>query len=73
MRLPTTPPISTMPFPPAVSAGSARQEIELFAEIAERIDTQFPGANERVHFWEVAAPDHEFSHWRFDRRHTALP
>lgn len=42
----------------AFSAGlfpieTARAEIELFAEIAEQVDTQFPGANERVRFWEV--------------------
>jgi dGTPase len=42
----------------AFSAGvfpidAAREEIELFAELAEQTDTQFPGANERVRFWEV--------------------
>ena len=42
----------------AFSAGlfpieAAREEIDLFAEIAEQVDTQFPGANERVRFWEV--------------------
>jgi dGTPase len=42
----------------AFSAGlfpmdALRQEIELFADLIEQIDTQFPGANERVRFWEV--------------------
>ncbi len=42
----------------AFSAGlfpfdTAREEIKLFAEVAEQIDTQFPGAGERVRFWEV--------------------
>jgi len=42
----------------AFSAGlfpfdTAREEIKLFAEVADQIDTQFPGANERVRFWEV--------------------
>ena len=32
---------------------AAREEIALFAEIAEQVDTQFPGANERVRFWEI--------------------
>ncbi len=35
------------------SMDALRQEIDLFAEIAEQVDTQFPGANERVRFWEV--------------------
>jgi dGTPase len=35
------------------SIDTLRQEIELFAELAEQVDTQFPGANERVRFWEV--------------------
>ncbi len=30
-----------------------RDELALFAEIGEQVDTQFPGANERVRFWEV--------------------
>ena len=42
----------------AFSAGlfpfdTARDEIKLFAEVADQVDTQFPGANERVRFWEV--------------------
>lgn len=42
----------------AFSAGlfpidAARHEIELFGEIADQVDTQFPGANERVRFWEI--------------------
>jgi dGTPase len=42
----------------AFSAGvfpidAARDEIALFAELAEQVDTQFPGADERVRFWEV--------------------
>ncbi len=35
------------------SFDALRQEIELFAELADQIETQFPGANERVRFWEV--------------------
>ncbi len=31
----------------------ACREIPLFGEIAEHVDTQFPGASERVRFWEV--------------------
>ena len=30
-----------------------REEIEIFGELAEQVDTQFPGADERVRFWEV--------------------
>ena len=30
-----------------------REEIEIFGELAEQADTQFPGADERVRFWEV--------------------
>jgi dGTPase len=30
-----------------------RQQVQLFDELAERVDTQFPGATERVRFWEV--------------------
>jgi len=30
-----------------------RQEVRLFNALAEQIDTQFPGASERVRFWEV--------------------
>ena len=42
----------------AFSAGlfpmdTLRDELALFAELAEQVETQFPGANERVRFWEV--------------------
>ena len=42
----------------AFSAGlfsieAIRQEVMLFDHLAERVDTQFPGATERVRFWEV--------------------
>jgi dGTPase len=42
----------------AFSAGlfpinALRNEIELFAELAEQVEMQFPGAHERVRFWEV--------------------
>jgi dGTPase len=30
-----------------------RQEVRLFDDLAEQVDTQFPGATERVRFWEV--------------------
>jgi dGTPase len=30
-----------------------RQQVQLFDHFAEQIDTQFPGATERVRFWEV--------------------
>jgi dGTPase len=30
-----------------------RQEIDLFAHLSEQVETQFPGANDRIHFWEV--------------------
>jgi dGTPase len=42
----------------AFSAGlfsmeAIRQEVQLFDALAEQVDTQFPGASERVRFWEV--------------------
>jgi dGTPase len=42
----------------AFSAGlfsmeALRQQVQLFDRLAERVDTQFPGATERVRFWEV--------------------
>jgi dGTPase len=42
----------------AFSAGlfpmdTLRDELALFAELGEQVETQFPGANERVRFWEV--------------------
>jgi dGTPase len=30
-----------------------RQQVQLFDNLAERVETQFPGATERVRFWEV--------------------
>jgi dGTPase len=35
------------------SMDALRREIPLFADLAEQVDTQFPGAHERVRFWEV--------------------
>lgn len=32
---------------------AARAEIEFFGQLSEHVDTQFPGANEQIHFWEV--------------------
>ena len=29
------------------------QQVHFFGELAEQIDTQFPGASERIRFWEV--------------------
>jgi dGTPase len=29
------------------------EKVDLFAELGEQVDTQFPGATERVRFWEV--------------------
>jgi len=42
----------------AFSAGlfpidTVSQQIEFFGQLAEQVDTQFPGANERVRFWEI--------------------
>lgn len=36
-----------------VSAGQLESEIPVLAELAERVDTQFPGAPARVRFWEL--------------------
>jgi dGTPase len=35
------------------SMDAIRQEVKLFADLAEQVDTQFPGATERVRFWEI--------------------
>jgi len=35
------------------SIETLRSEVNLFDELAEQVDTQFPGATERVRFWEV--------------------
>jgi dGTPase len=35
------------------SMAAIGEEVELFAGLAEQVDTQFPGASERVRFWEV--------------------
>jgi dGTPase len=36
-----------------VSAEQLEQEIPIFAEFAEHVDTQYPGASPRVRFWEM--------------------
>ena len=33
--------------------GTICEKVDLFAELTEQVDTQFPGATERVRFWEV--------------------
>src|SRR5579863_3486390 len=36
-----------------LSLEQLRDEMPVFADLAERVDTQYPGASDRIRFWEV--------------------